>query len=448
MRHCDSLIFPAWCIPVEPREAVLADVAVAITDGRVTDVMPAAQARAQYQASVAVERPNHVLLPGLINAHTHAAMTLFRGLADDLPLEMWLKAGIWPAENRWVSAEMVRDGTELAIAEMLRAGITCFSDQYFFPEIVAQTAIDLQMRAVVGTPVVDFPNAWARDAAECLSKGSDLVHDPYADHPLIGTCFAPHSTYALSDESFLELRVIADQLDTPVQIHLHETAAEVAESVARTGKRPLQRLADLGLVNAALLAVHAVHMNEAEIDLLSAAGVSVAHCPKSNMKLGSGIAPLAAFRAAGVRVAMGTDGAASNNNLDILDELRIAALLTKAVTGDAAELSAHSALRMATLDAAEALGLGEETGSIEAGKSADLTCIDLQNYNSQPVYNAASQVVYTARADQVSDVWVAGKHQLDAGRLTGIDTGKLLARCQEWRQRIGPDSQQNVGSAA
>ena len=445
MQHCDTLIFPGWCIPIEPSETVLTGVAVAITNGRVTDIMPAADARVKYQPSVAIERPNHVLLPGLINVHTHAAMTLFRGLADDLPLEMWLKAGIWPAENRWVSAEMVRDGTELAIAEMLRAGITCFSDQYFFPEIVAETAVDLQMRAVVGTPVVDFPNAWAGDAAECLSKGSDLVHDPYADHPLIGTCFAPHSTYALSDESFLQLRVIADQLDTPVQIHLHETADEVAESVERTGKRPLQRLADLGLVNAAL---HAIHMNTAEIELLSAAGVSVAHCPKSNMKLGSGIAPLAAFRAAGVRVAIGTDSAASNNNLDILDELRVAALLTKAVSGDATELSAHAALRMATLDAAITLGLGQETGSIEAGKSADLTCIDLQNYNSQPVYDAASQVVYTARADQVSDVWVAGKHQLDAGRLTGIDAGKLLARCQEWRQRIGPDTQQNAGSTS
>jgi len=446
MQHCDTLIFPGWCVPIEPSGTVLTDVAVGIIDGRITDIMPAAKARVKFQASVTVERPNHVLLPGLINAHTHAAMTLFRGLSDDLPLEAWLKTSIWPAERRWVSAEMVRDGTELAIAEMLRAGVTCFSDQYFFPEIVAETAVDLQMRAVVGTPVIDFPTAWAKDATECLSKGTDLVHDPYADHPLIATCFAPHSTCQLSDGSFLELRVLADQLDTPVQIHLHETAAEVAESLERTGKRPLQRLADLGLINSSLLAVHAIHVNDAEIELMSSAGVSVAHCPKSNMKLGSGIAPLAAYRAAGVRVAIGTDGAASNNNLDILDELRMAALLAKAISGDASVLSANSVLRMATIDAARTLGLGKEIGSIEAGKSADLICIDLEHCNSQPVYNPVSQVVYTARADQVSDVWVAGKHQLDTGRLTGIDTGTLLTRCHEWQQRIGQDTPQNARS--
>ena len=440
MQHCDALILPAWCIPIEPRGRVLRDVAVAVADGRIAAVLPVAEARATYQPSVVVERPEHVLLPGLINAHTHAAMTLFRGLADDLPLESWLRDGIWPAERRWVSAEMVRDGTELAIAEMLRAGITCFADQYFYPEIVAGTAVDLNMRAVVGTPVVDFPTSWAADAAECLRKGSDLVHDPYSDHPLISTCFAPHSTYALSDESFVELRVLADQLDIPVQIHLHETASEVEQALERTGKRPLQRLADLGLVNASLLAVHAVHVTPGEIELMAESGVNVTHCPKSNLKLGSGFAPLGAYSAAGVTVALGTDGAASNNLLDLLEEMRTAALIAKAVAGDAAVVTAEAALRMATLDSARALGLDRETGSIETGKWADLTCIDLARCNSQPVYDPVSQVVYTARAEQVSDVWVAGRQQLDEGKLTGIDRAELLARSSEWRQRIGQDT--------
>lgn len=448
MRHCDTLILPGWCVPIEPIGVVLSGHVVAIADGRIIDLLPAAEARSKYQPSVTIERPGHLLLPGLINAHTHAAMTLFRGLADDLPLEKWLRDGIWPAEERWVSAEMVRDGTELAIAEMLRAGITCFSDQYFFPEIVAETALDMHMRAVVGTPVVDFPTSWAGDLAEYLSKGSDLVHDPYAEHPLISTSFAPHSTYALSDESFVELRVLADQLDIPIQMHLHETAAEVAEAVEQTGKRPLQRLADLGLVNASLLAVHGVHMTDAEIAQMSDVGVSLAHCPKSNLKLGSGVAPLAAYRAAGVTVAIGTDGAASNNTLDILDELRVAALVAKGTSADATVLSAQAALRMATLDAANALGLGNEVGSIETGKSADLTCIDLGTCNSQPIYDPVSQVVYTARADQVSDVWVAGKHQLDAGRLTGVDTSDLLIRSEEWRQRIGQDTQPELRGSA
>ena len=440
MRHCDTLILPGWCVPIEPARVVLSDVAVAVADGRIAAILPVAEARREYQPTVTIERPEHVLIPGLINAHTHAAMTLLRGLSDDLPLESWLRGGIWPAERRWVSAEMVRDGTELAIAEMLRGGVTCFSDQYFFPEIVAETAVDLHMRAMVGTPVIDVPTAWAADAAEYLSKGSDLVHDPYADHPLISTCFAPHSTDALSDESFVELRILADQLDIPVQLHLHETATEIARAIERTGKRPLERLADLGLVNSSLLAVHGVHMTDIEIEQMANAGVNLAHCPKSNMKLGSGFAPVTAYRAAGVNVGIGTDGAASNNVLDMLDELRIAALIAKATTGNAATLSATDALRMATLDAAKALGLAHETGSIEPGKAADLTCIDLGSCNSQPVYDPVSQIVYTARADQVSDVWVAGKQQLDNGRLTGIDTAALLTRSEEWRARIGQDS--------
>jgi len=437
MQHCDTLIYPGWCIPIEPVETVLIDCAVAITDGRIVGILPAAVARQTFQPSAAIERPAHILIPGLVNSHTHAAMTLLRGLADDLPLEAWLRDEIWPAERQWVSAEFVRDGTELAIAEMLQAGITCFSDQYFFPEIVAETATDTHIRAVVGTPVADFPSAWAATASEYLSKGSDLVHDPYADHPLISTCFAPHSTGALSDESFVELRVLADQLDIPVQIHLHETAAEIEDSLRRTGRRPLQRLNDLGLVNASLLAVHGVHLDHGEIDLLAATGISVVHCPKSNLKLASGIAPVAAYRAAGVNVAIGTDGAASNNTLDILDEVRIAALVAKAANGDASILTAADALRMATLDSAKALGLDGDIGSIEEGKLADLACISVERCNSQPVYDLVSQVIYTARAEQVTDVWVAGRHQLDAGRLTGIDLADLFARCGEWQQRIG-----------
>ncbi|MDH3432966.1 MAG: TRZ/ATZ family hydrolase [Gammaproteobacteria bacterium] len=446
MQHCDTLILPGWCVPVEPHERVLANVAVAITDGRIVAITPTEEARTTFQPSILIERPQHILLPGLINAHTHAAMTLLRGLCDDLPLESWLRQGIWPAEKRWASAEMVRDGTELAIAEMMRAGVTCFADQYFFPEIVAQTAVERSMRAVVGTPVIDYATTWADNAADCLRKGSDLVHDPYADHPLISTCFAPHSTAMLSDESFVELRVLADQLDIPVHLHLHETMAEIELAVERTGKRPLQRLAELGLVNASLLVVHGVHMNAAEIDSLAAAGVSLVHCPKSNLKLGSGIAPVPAYRAAGVNVAIGTDGAASNNVLDILDELRFAALIARGGSGDASALTAAAALRMATLDAANALGLGEAVGSIAPGKWADLTCVDLSHCNSQPIYDPLSQLVYTARADQVSDVWVAGKHQLDCGRLTGVDTTDLLARSEEWRLRIGQGNEQWPGS--
>jgi len=363
-------------------------------------------------------------------------MTLFRGLADDMPLEAWLHEGIWPAERHWVSAEMVRDGTELAIAEMMRGGITCFSDQYFFPEIVAEAATDLSMRAVVATPVVDFPTSWARNAEEYLQKGADLVHDPYADHPLITTAFAPHSTFALCDDSFGALRVLADQLDVRVQIHLHESVSEVEVSLRDTGKRPFDRLADAGLVNRSLLAVHGVHLIDSEIARFAEAGVSVAHCPKSNLKLASGIAPISKYRAAGVNVALGTDGAASNNMLDMFSEMQTAALLAKASADDASAVSAPETLHMATIAGAQALGLESQVGSIEAGKLADLACIDLGSPNTQPVYDVVSQLVYATRSDQVSDVWVGGKHQLDNGRFAHINTNDLLARCNEWRDRI------------
>lgn len=436
MQHCDTLIAPRWCVPVEPAGTVLEGCAVVVSDDRIVDILPLADARAAYQPSVVVERPDHVLIPGLVNAHTHAAMTLFRGLADDMPLEAWLRDGIWPAEKRWASAEMVRDGTELAIAEMLKAGITCFSDQYFFPEIVAETAVDLHMRAVVGTPVVDFPTAWADSTAEYLDKGAELVHDRYADHPLISTCFAPHTTDALSDDSMTALRVLADQLDVTIQIHLHETAAEVAYAEKKTGKRPIERLAELGLLNASLLAVHAVHVTRGEVEQLAAAGVGVAHCPRSNLKLASGIAPVADFLAAGITVGIGTDGAASNNVLDVLSEVRTAALLAKVASGNASALSAMDALRLATISAAKALRRDHEIGSIEAGKWADLACVNLMRCNSQPVYDPVSQLVYTARAEQISDVWVAGRHQVDNGQLTGIDTEGLFKRSYEWQTRI------------
>lgn len=436
MKHCDTLIAPRWCVPVEPRGTVLTGHAVAVTEGRIVDLLPLAKAREKYQPSQSLERAEHLLIPGLVNAHTHAAMTLFRGLADDLPLEAWLADGIWPAEKRWVSAEMVRDGTELAIAEMLRGGITCFSDQYFFPDVVAEAAIDLHMRAHVATPVIDFPTAWASSVSEYLGKASDRVHDRYVDHPLVSSSFAPHSTANLSDESFTELRVLADQLDVRVQIHLHESVQEIEAAIAATGRRPFRRLADLGLVNSSLLAVHAVHMEDDEIVEMADKGVAIAHCPNSNLKLASGIAPVTQYRSAGICVGIGTDGAASNNTLDMLSEMRTTALLAKAESANASSVSAGDALAMATIDSARAIGLADETGSIEPGKWADLACIDLGTLNSQPVYDPLSQLVYTVRAEQVSDVWVGGRHLVEDGDLAHISSDNLLSRCNEWRDRI------------
>lgn len=444
MQHCDILISADWCIPVEPDLTVLDRHAVAVTDGRIVDLLPADRARSEYEAGALIERPGHVLIPGLVNTHTHAAMTLFRGYADDLPLERWLKEAIWPAEARWVGAEMVRDGTRLAIAEMLLSGSTCFSDQYFFPEIAAEAAVDLQMRAMIGTPVIEFATQWAESAAECLSKGADLVHDRYADHPLISSCFVPHSTPTVSDESFAALRVMADQLDKRIQIHLHESVGEIADSLRESGKRPVERLQDLGLVNASLMAVHAVHLTDEEIRLFADSGVVVSHCPRSNLKLADGIARVHDMLQAGITIGLGTDSAASNNAMDMPGEMRTAALLAKARAGDAAALPAASALRMATIEGAKTLGLDADIGSIEAGKWADLVCVDLMHLNCQPVYDPLSQLVYSVQPHQVSDVWVAGRQQVEHGKLTYIDEDEIIRRTAEWRERIGKSHGRNA----
>jgi len=421
---------------MDPPGALLEDHVVAVDNGRIEAVLPAAEAGERFEPGRRIDRPGHVLIPGLINAHTHNAMTLFRGFGDDLPLETWLKTRIWPAERQWAGPEFVRDGTALAIVEMLRSGTTCFSDQYFFPEVVAGTAVDMQIRAVVATPVLDFPTNWAASAQEYLEKAADLVHDPYAGHPLVSTAYAPHSTYALDDDAFRALRVTADQLDVPVQIHLHETAREVADAVADTGMRPIERLRQLGLVNRSLLAVHGVHVAGHEIELMAEAGVAVAHCPRSNLKLASGIAPVVALRDAGVTVAVGTDGPASNNVIDMLKELETAALVAKVASGDAAALTATDALAMATIDSARALGIADDTGSITPGKWADLVTIDLTEPNSQPVYDPVSQVVYTAGSDQVADVWTAGRQRVEHGELLDIDVASILSRANEWQRKI------------
>lgn len=434
MKHCDTLILPRWCVPVEPAGEALTGHAVAMTDGRILDVLPASEAREKYQPSVTLERDNHVLIPGLVNAHTHAAMTLLRGISDVRPLGRWLTESIWPVENRWMSADFVRDGTELAIAEMLKSGTTCFSDQYFFPEVIAEAANASHIRAVVGTPILEFPTPWAKDTAEYLSKAADLVHDPYVDHPLVNTCYAPHSSAALSDDGFRELRVLADQLDIPVQFHLHETEGEIAAAIDATGERPFERLDRLGLLNSLMLAVHAVHLNDDEIARMADANVAIAHCPKSNLKLGSGIASVSRYLDAGIRVGLGTDGAASNNTLDLISEMRTSAFVSRVIGGEG--LNAIDALTLATIGSARALGLGQQIGSIETGKWADLTCVDLSPLHSQPVYDPIEQLVFASRADQVSDVWVGGRHVLDDGRLTHINEDSVLERVGEWRERI------------
>ncbi len=435
MQTIDTLIKARWVIPVEPDARTLDHHSIAVHGGRIVEVLASKDAAKKYRAAETVDLPSHAVIPGLINAHTHAAMSLFRGLADDLPLMDWLNRHIWPAEAKWVGEAFVRDGTELAIAEMLKSGTTCFSDMYFFPDVTARACMDAGMRACVGLIMIDFPSAWAQNAEEYLRKGLKL-HDELRNSELIATAFAPHAPYTVSDGPLEKIRMYADELDIPIHMHVHETAREVEDSVTQLGKRPLARLADLGLLGPRLIAVHMTQLLPAEIEALARDNVSVVHCPESNLKLASGFCPVHALVKAGVNVALGTDGAASNNNLDMLEEMRIAALLAKGASGEATAVPAHTALRMATLNGAKALGIEARTGSLTAGKAADIAAIDLAAISSQPVYDPLSQIVYTATRDQVTDVWVHGRRLLASRRLATLDEAALREKAVQWHDRI------------
>ena len=435
MEKVDTLIKTRWVAPVAPASGVLDDHAVAIRQGRIIDLLPSEDALERYDAAEIVDRPGHLLIPGLVNAHTHAAMTLLRGLADDLTLMDWLQNHVWPAERRWMSAEFVEHGTELAMAEMLLGGTTTFNDMYFFPEVVARAAARVGMRTCVGMILIKFPTVWAGDPAEYLRKGLAL-RDEYKGHPLVSTAFAPHAPYTVDDEYLVKIRRLADELEVPVHTHLHETADEVLGSVVDCGARPLARLDRLGLVSPMLMAVHMTQLEDAEIERVAAAGANVVHCPESNLKLASGFCPVAKLLAAGVNVCLGTDGAASNNDQDMLGEMRTAALLAKGVAGRADAVTAGQALQMATLNGARALGLADEIGSIEVGKWADLCCVDLERPATWPVYDPVAQLVYATSRDQVEDVWVAGRRMVSDGRLARMDEAAIIARAGAWRDRI------------
>ncbi|HUK03785.1 MAG TPA: TRZ/ATZ family hydrolase [Burkholderiales bacterium] len=426
----DALLCPRWIIPVEPAGAVLEGYCVALRDGLIEALLPRADAEARFPAREKIELAGHALIPGLVNAHTHAAMSLMRGLADDLPLERWLAEHIWPAEARHASPQFVRDGTLLACAEMLRGGITCFNDMYFFPEAALESALEAGLRISVGMIVFDFASAYGADPDDYLAKGLEL-RDRWREHPLASFCLAPHAPYTVSDDTFRKVAKILGEIDVPLHIHVHETAHEVERSVAEHGARPLARLERLGLLGPNLIAVHAVHLDEREIALLARHRASVAHCPSSNLKLASGFAPAAKLAAAGVNLCLGTDGAASNNRLDMFEEMRLGALLAKAVARDAQALPAHAALRAATLGGAAALGLEARIGSIVAGKCADLVAVHLDAPELAPCYDPVSHLVYAAGREHVSDVWVAGQRLIEGkspvnSALRGLDTRSKL----------------------
>lgn len=435
MREIDTIIRCQWVIPIEPQGAVLNHHAVAIDQGKIVELAPIDAITHRYQARETVELDHHVLMPGLVNAHSHGPMALMRGVADDIPLEPWLSEHIWPLENRWVGPDFVRDGTTLAAAEMLKGGVTCVQEMYFFPDVIARTLADIGIRCGVGAAILDFPTPSGDGPKDYIAKALAL-RDEYKGHPLVTVMLAPHATYTVSPPVLSQIGVLSDQLDVGVHIHLQETAQEVADVVKAHGKRPVALLQEVGLLSPSLTGVHMTQATEEEIDLLAKSGCRIVHCPESNLKLASGFCPVKRYMDAGIPLGLGTDGAASNNNLSMLGEIQTAALLAKGVSGDATALNAHEALHMATLGSARTMGLEDQIGSLVAGKWADLTAIDLNHISVQPVFDPASQVVYVANDEQVTDVWVAGRTKVKNGSLVSLDSDALIEMAKSWQQRM------------
>lgn len=435
MTTVDLLIHARWIIPIVPAGQVLEYYALAVDQGAIVALLPQQEADAQYTAKQTIRLDEHALLPGLVNAHGHAAMTLLRGFADDKPLDDWLNNHIWPAEKKWVRAEFVRDGTELAIAEMIRSGTTCFSDMYFFSEEIAQAAEAAQMRCQVSFPILDFPTAWGNGPEDYLAKGLAL-EEKMRTHPLVSVGFGPHAPYTVSDRWLEQVATLAAERSMTMQIHLHETANEVEESIRQHGMRPIQRVKNLGLLTPHTQCVHMTQIDDSDIALLQESGAHVIHCPESNLKLASGFCPVDRLQRAGINVALGTDGAASNNDLDMFGEMKMAALLAKTVSGNAAALDAHAALRMATLNGAKALGIDKLVGSLEVGKRADIAAVSLGDLDVQPVYKPESHLVYASVGHRVTHVWVDGEYLLDDRVLQTVNEYDITRKVLLWREKI------------
>lgn len=431
----DLLIEARWIIPVEPANTTLEHHAIAVRDGRIIAILPTDEARARYVATKTVHLSDHILTPGLVNLHCHAAMAIMRGLADDLPLMRWLQEAIWPTESRHASHAFVRDGSLLAGAEMLRGGITTCNDMYFFPEATAEAFDRLGLRAVLGITVIEFPSQYASDADDYLRKGLATL-DAWRDHPLIGFALAPHAPYTVSNKTFERIGALADELELPIHIHIHETAGEIADSLRDFGQRPIARLDQLGLLGPNLIGVHATHLTPEDIERLALHECAIAHCPTSNMKLASGAAPTTTLLERGLAVGLGSDGAASNNRLDLFREMHQASLLAKHTTGDASALPAHQALRMATLEGARALGLDAEIGSLTTGKAADICAIRMDNPDELPCFEPVSHVVYVLDRRAVSDVWVGGQQRVKEGKLLQITNTELLGIARLWQNKL------------
>jgi len=435
VHNVDLLIHAKWVIPVNKNQDIFTDHSVAINNGKIIGILPSSDVGNYYIGDREINLKDHALIPGFINAHGHAAMSLFRGMADDQELMEWLNNHIWPAEGKWVSDKFVSDGTRLAVAEMIRCGTTTFSDNYFYPDAVANVAFDAGINAQIVFPVSDIQTMWSKSADESITKGLEAA-DKFKNIPGIKFGFGPHAPYTVSDETLKKIAVLAEQLDFSIQMHIHETASEIQTSIKEYKKRPLQRLCDLNLLSERLQCVHMTQMTEDDLDLVMANGCHVVHCPESNMKLASGFMPLAKMQSRGLNVALGTDGCASNNDLDMIGEMRSAALLAKVVANNPTSVRAYEALELATINGAKAMGIDDKTGSLEVGKQADIAAVSLCDIENIPLYSPVSQLVYTSVRSQVTHVWANGLELMNERKLLTLDEATITDNACGWLAKI------------
>jgi 5-methylthioadenosine/S-adenosylhomocysteine deaminase len=434
-KNASIIISASWIFTSNSEGQLLSDYSIVIENDKIIDLVPQDKVFDEYEANDIYQLTDHILIPGLINTHTHAAMSLFKGFADDLPLQDWLNDYIWPAEKEFINSSFVKDGSILALSEMIKSGVTTFNDMYFFPDATAEAVKELGVRSNIGLVVLDFPTNYATDPEDYLLKGFEF-RDKWRNEELITTSIAPHAPYSVSDEAFTLINTYSEELSINIHTHLHETQWEIEDSIEKYGITPVQRLNNLGIIGPSLMAVHCVHLNDQDMATLAKNKVSIVHNPSSNMKLGSGIADIAKMLKQNLNISLGTDSSASNNRLDMMEEMRLAALLIKGSTKSPESFSANEAIKMATINGAKALGLESIIGSIEKNKKADLVAIDLNSIENQPIYNPLTTLVYSSSRSDVSYVWIDGEIKLKDKKLVKIDEKKIIQLAKKWQRKL------------
>ncbi|MDA1134262.1 MAG: TRZ/ATZ family hydrolase [Proteobacteria bacterium] len=434
IKQVDLIITPRWIFSAID-SVVLEKTSIVVDNGNILELIPNEIIEQKYAAKASFNLTDHLLLPGLINSHTHAAMSLFKGYADDLTLQSWLTDRIWPAEKKYVDEKFVTEGSKLAIAEMIQSGITTFNDMYFYPQQTAEVAVKIGMRANLGMVLLEFPTNYASDPDDYLTKGL-AFRDLFREEGLISTSLAPHAPYSVSDESFLKINTYAQELDLKIHVHLHETTTEIEDSLKQYGLTPIQRLDALGVLGPHISAAHCVHLTNTDLDILAKNNMCVIYNPTSNLKLGSGIANIKGMIERDICIAIGTDGSASNNRLDILNELNIALLINKGVNHQADFMNPAELIKMATLNGAKSIGMEGRLGSLEKGKCADLIAVNMSSLEMKPIYDPLSSLLYSGNRSMVSHVWIGGNMQMKERALINIDVDELLNGLGAWQQKI------------